>query len=124
MTTATNESKGAAKNGMHSVAAALGSDKKGDEKGAAGAAASKEPKTPEAPKEIKTAEDLIKAIWASRGNLYIPVQDANFNVAVVKSDFVKAMQDMGKDAPAPYNLVKREGDKGADLVPFKKGTKT
>lgn len=96
------------------------------EKVAAAADAPKAEKKPkdEGPKVIKSNEDLMKAIWSSRGNVYAPVTGMGLSLAIVKSDLTNILKAGDLKADALFNLVTRKGPDGVlinnehDLVPM------
>ncbi len=76
------------------------------------------PPKEEGPKEIKTCNDLLKAIWSSRGAVYAPIKGFDFSLAIVKSDLTTILKNGDLNAAAPFNLVQRPNNGGADLVPM------
>lgn len=70
-------------------------------------------------KPIETCMELCKALWSSRGKVFLKVPEFPVPISIEKSsmtDFLKAHPN----EPATYNLVPRADNTGSDLIPLKK----
>ena len=104
--------------------AAEGTAKTGDAKpegAAADAAPADAPKgkkaKEEGPVKIETNQQLLKALWSSRGKVFIAVDSFPIPLVIEKScmtDYLKNQATPGD--PAPYDLVPRADNTGSDLV--------
>jgi hypothetical protein len=74
-------------------------------------------KEPKGPVKIETNQQLLKALWSSRGNVYIKVDSFPVPLAVVKKEMTEYLKTQADaNGPAPYDLVPRANETASDLV--------
>lgn len=103
--------------------AAEGTAKTGDAKPegapteAAAAPAKGKDKKPEGPVKIETCQQLLKALWSSRGKVFIAVDSFPIPLVIEKSCMTDYLKNVATPTdPAPYDLVPRADNTGSDLV--------
>ena len=73
------------------------------------------------PVKIETCQQLLKALWSSRGKVYLAVDSFPVPLAVEKSVMTDYLKNVAVATdPAPYDLVPRANETASDLIPRKK----
>jgi len=74
-------------------------------------------KEPKGPVKIETNQQLLKALWSSRGNVFFKVDSFPVPLAIVKKEMTEYLKTQADaNGPAPYDLVPRTNETASDLV--------